>query len=514
MISLVTSSMLLILMVVFVTEYYVDRQNLVERALEENYANARKLSVLTNDIFLSMEDTLTAREQDIIDNWEDPEKLTNVLNSIQLSNANFNSVSLIDAEGVGRATYPDLGIIGKYVDSEGVRTGIKIKRDFISEPYMGANGKLMLIVSVAIYEEDTYLGMLSGLVWLREYNFLTRLLEETYGTDTVRVSVFDTSGKYIFHRNDEWIGTEVQENQATRDLSNNISGAGEIKDRTDTYFYAGYTNVPINNWSIISMTPKRDVLEPVEKSSIQAFLAVLPVFIGSMVLLVLLILFVTRPLNRIANIDYQQPLAEILEDTRQIKSPYEEVENVKEMIISFAESQQDLIERLELLAITDPLTGLSNRRHFNSMKRFIEENQEAFGYLIFDIDHFKKVNDTYGHVLGDQVLVRLAHIMRETMPETSLSARLGGEEFGVILQDTTPEETYETAEVLRKTIENENFPKVGRITVSVGAGYLDCKDYNTEKFLEEVDQQLYKAKEGGRNRTESLVIVRGQKTIS
>ena len=240
-----TVSLFVTLAVVFATEYYVNRQTLTESTLELNYSNAQKLSTLTNDTFILMRESLQANHANVLENWDDPEELTSILKTIQESNFNFNSVTIINDNGTGRANYPDIGLVGIYINTEGVKRGIEVKQDFISNPYIGTNSKLMLIISTALYQDGEYYGMLNGLVWLEEQNFLTRLLEQTYGDDSTLATVYDNEGHYIYHPRKEWIGSKVFENQATSDLAQDQAGKSIIEDRTGAVFYAGYDKVEL-----------------------------------------------------------------------------------------------------------------------------------------------------------------------------------------------------------------------------------------------------------------------------
>lgn len=509
-----TVSMLLTLTVVFATEYYVNRQTLTESTLQQNYSNARKLSALTNDTFILIQDTLHAQHENVLQNWEDPEALQDIVQTLNESNFNFNSVTIINADGTGRANDPELNLVGRFVDTDGVKTGIQIKRDFISEPYIGTNGQLLLIVSTALYNDDEFYGMLNGLVWLEEQNFLTRLLEQNFGDDTVFSAVYDSDGHYIYHPNEEWIGTQAFENQATLDLSKGISGTGVIQDRTGDTFYAGYAKVPASGWSIITMTPEEVALQPADLSATRALLIALPFIIGAFVVLLGLILFITRPLNRLSTVDYSKPITEIVTEAQKLKAPYREADSIKQMILAFAENQQKLMIDLESLAITDPLTGLVNRRQFNHMVEMIKENNEPFGFVLLDIDRFKSVNDTYGHLIGDQVLIKLAEVIKSLAPHASLPVRLGGEEFAIVLQDVSNEGTVAFAERLRREVEHTDFPIPRQLTVSLGVGYLDCDKCDLNMFFNDVDQQLYKAKENGRNRIETVSYMNGVKESS
>ncbi|MFH1914773.1 MAG: PAS domain S-box protein [Pseudomonadota bacterium] len=163
--------------------------------------------------------------------------------------------------------------------------------------------------------------------------------------------------------------------------------------------------------------------------------------------------------------------------------------------------------RLRELATTDSLTGLSNRRRFMELaeREFArgKRYQGALTMLMMDIDHFKRVNDTHGHDVGDEVLRELAHISRAALREPDVLGRLGGEEFGVLLPETDSVAALEVAERLRRAIENTPIATAAgemRITVSIGAATSNTDAESVATLLKRADVALYAAKEAGRNR--------------
>lgn len=170
---------------------------------------------------------------------------------------------------------------------------------------------------------------------------------------------------------------------------------------------------------------------------------------------------------------------------------------------------EDLLYKVEYMAITDVLTGLYNRRRFHDV--LVKEFERSKRYstplaLIFmDIDHFKSVNDIYGHLMGDKVLVDLASNIRKNIREIDTAARYGGEEFTAILPSTTKEDAVHVAERMRISIEKHVFPDMQdrTITVSIGISGMPDKEIDTEdKLIRCADIALYRAKQTGRNRTE------------
>jgi len=166
---------------------------------------------------------------------------------------------------------------------------------------------------------------------------------------------------------------------------------------------------------------------------------------------------------------------------------------------------KEMTDELKRLAATDNLTGAYNRRQFretiwHEINRAVRYG-EALTLVAFDIDHFKAVNDTFGHIRGDEVLKKIAEIVRDNIRTTDIFARTGGEEFALIAPSTDPASASEIAERLRETINSHSFDSIGTVTVSFGvAGFK--KGDNINAFIDRADKALYNAKELGRNRVE------------
>lgn len=170
---------------------------------------------------------------------------------------------------------------------------------------------------------------------------------------------------------------------------------------------------------------------------------------------------------------------------------------------------QSVIDGLCELSLKDPLTGLSNRRHFRAMQERtidgVARSGEPALLLMLDIDHFKKVNDTHGHIAGDQVLQAVAKCLAKCVRPMDTLARYGGEEFAVILPNCQTSYGAAVAERIRKTVEELDINVAHgvnlRVTVSVGGAYApEWIRSTTSLWTERADVQLYRAKSEGRNR--------------
>jgi diguanylate cyclase (GGDEF)-like protein len=199
-----------------------------------------------------------------------------------------------------------------------------------------------------------------------------------------------------------------------------------------------------------------------------------------------------------------------------ITKPFEEAEVIarvsnhvrlkksQDIIRQYYDDLEKEKQRLEVMAVTDELTRIYNRGYI--LERLSEEIERArrdkhnFSVIMADIDHFKQVNDTYGHQVGDRVLIGIVNAMKSTLRKTDLIGRYGGEEFLMILPETDLERAFHAAERIRKAVHQLRWHlQEMRVTVSAGVAAFKSEEKDFE-FLKRADALLYQAKESGRNR--------------
>jgi diguanylate cyclase (GGDEF)-like protein len=162
-------------------------------------------------------------------------------------------------------------------------------------------------------------------------------------------------------------------------------------------------------------------------------------------------------------------------------------------------------EELRRISTTDYLTRIDNRRKLEAeLERLIpshDDGRRRFSIIIADVDHFKDVNDTYGHQAGDAILSEIAGLLAKSTRSTDHVGRWGGEEFLILCEGASREGALATAEKLRREIESHVFPCVGSVTCSFGVGAYES-GASKEEVFRRADKALYCAKTGGRNRVE------------
>lgn len=198
---------------------------------------------------------------------------------------------------------------------------------------------------------------------MREKNFLTRLLEETYGNKKNDLVVFDQRGTYIYNKNKNLIGKPVNK-YVFKSIQDGVGGSRIVQDKEGNRFVAGFTKVEKSKWGIVSMTSEKIALELAKDTMYQALLIAVPsVFLAQLILFGL----ISKPLNRLSNLNHQKPIHEFIQEVRSFSSPYEEAGKIRQMLLLFAENQQNLVTKLENMAVTDPMTGLANCRRLNDL---------------------------------------------------------------------------------------------------------------------------------------------------
>jgi diguanylate cyclase (GGDEF)-like protein len=190
-----------------------------------------------------------------------------------------------------------------------------------------------------------------------------------------------------------------------------------------------------------------------------------------------------------------------------------EDQQILEMLAAYsaiAINNARLFAEVRRLAITDSLTGVFNRRYFFTSIQNEFRRSERYGHplsmMMLDLDHFKAINDTYGHDIGDEIIKEVSQFCQDNIRKLDILARYGGDEFVILLPETNLNHATELAERLRGMIESQSI-QIGemlfQMTISIGVTGIRDESVKMEDFLKNVDQALYAAKEAGRNTVRS-----------
>ncbi|BBI98890.1 hypothetical protein FGKAn22_05830 [Ferrigenium kumadai] len=215
----------------------------------------------------------------------------------------------------------------------------------------------------------------------------------------------------------------------------------------------------------------------------------------------------------IAELRRNRPMSEVVHESVVGEATYElhvsyvqEIDLIRVYVLDISQRKRAEKE-IYLLATTDSLTGIANRREFfgileNEMNR-ARRYGSPLSLVMYDLDHFKRVNDTYGHDVGDVVLQTVTGLVKQNIRTVDVAARWGGEEFMVMMPQSALDVARSAAERLRLAVASHPFDKVGEVTASFGVTAFVPQD-DSNSLLKRVDDALYRAKERGRNRVEVL----------
>lgn len=266
---------------------------------------------------------------------------------------------------------------------------------------------------------------------------------------------------------------------------------------------SSYTELNIEgvSWAILSQIDEEEVFLPVIELRNRTMMIALGVSLLVIVLSVAFSRIITRPIHSL--IEGLRSLGQGDFSNRvEVKSSDE----IGQLSKFFNQAAEDL-QKMTLLSTTDSLTKISNRRRLEEVLRNEVERAKRYhqdlSLIMFDIDYFKKVNDNYGHDVGDLILKEIALLVKETIRKSDIFARWGGEEFMILTPNTDLDNAKKLAEKARVRIEDYPFSNIKNLSCSFGACQFR-EDYDIEVFTKKVDCALYLAKDKGRNRVEGI----------
>ena len=482
----------------FYASYRVQKQTLIDTTLEANQAYAAKLAS-SIDIYLKVaQQQLAYNAKQIAQNFDNYDDLLKESNRLRLQTESFNSVVIVDAQGVVLATSPEaLSIRGKQLQSEGALQALQEKRPLISKPYVSSTNRLLIFISNPIFDADGhYLGYVGGSIYLKEPSILNKLLGDHYYRDGSQVYVIDNDQRLLFHPLQERIGSTVKDSSTMAG-----SGAKRFVNSDGVDMLSGFAHVPLANWEIVTQKPTQLSLQSLDSQIRDLILNTAPLALVALLLIWWYSKIITRPLRELAQ--GASRMGDQQADSRigTVNTWYQESAEIQRALLLGVNLLHERIGKLHQDVQTDPMTALSNRRGLEQTLVLWEAEQRPFALLLLDIDHFKRINDTFGHDAGDRVLVWLAELMRECSRSGDLLCRMGGEEFALLLPGANLDTAQQVAERLRQRVEHTPIEGIGTITVSIGVSLWPEHTDNLKQLFKLADEQLYVAKSSGRNQT-------------
>lgn len=478
------------------------RVNLTENHLESNFLYATKVSISTNDLLTNMQQNLNTLaalignkefSQSDLDEWR------------RGASGYYNSLFTTDEHGVVQLISPQVlpnnpGSVrpGTKIKTELMKQALKIKEPFISDPYLAQTGNLVVLISAPIFDpQGNYKGVVDGTIYLESNNSLKGILNSHEFKNQSSVFVVDRSGSIIYHPDPSRINESIADHPLVQNVMQGKNGAAQIINSRGVEYFSGYAYAETTGWGIIAQTPTSVIEEPLRSLTKTMIMRSLPLLLIILVIASFFTNHFSQPITKLAKFSekaIQNNHSKTSIEQLDIKSPIYEVQQL----------YQHILEHFQLLnkqISYDGLTGLANRRAFDTQINYLMKQKLPFSLLMVDIDHFKKVNDEYGHLVGDDVLRFLALLIQETSREDDLCYRYGGEEFAFLLKGKNLDDAFAIAERLRNKVAETPSPTGQTIHISIGISCYQNEDQLPEVIIKRADSALYYSKNTGRNKT-------------
>ncbi|WP_087500558.1 sensor domain-containing diguanylate cyclase [Pseudomonas sp. SID14000] len=477
--------------------FQTQEQELIESALESNRTYATRIATAVEGVLSSDLDRLKYGSAVVSRNFHDRHLLAVEARRLLEQDNSFNSVLVSDATGTIVASAPErLQLNGQSLQS---REPLERREPMISNAFHSISGNLVVFVSQPIFDTNgQYLGLVGGTLRLEQQNTLRVLMDLNRRENGAYVYLVDSQRRVLYHPDSQQIGRLIGRDRIVDAALSQANGSLEAVDRDGNEMLAGYAGIPSSHWGIVSQQPMAVVQGTLSVTALKVAKGIVP--LG---LLGLLIIWwsgskISEPLSRLADSAKRLDAPESYERISAIPGDYLESWQLRRALLLSVSLLQEKIGRLNRQAQSDPLTGLANRRAMQDTLAPWQESKKTIAVISVDIDHFKQVNDTFGHDVGDETLKAVAELMKQNSRPTDLLCRVGGEEFVLLIPNSSISAAVDIAERLRLSIASTALEAVGHITVSLGVALWRSGSSMDDAF-HRADQLLYRAKQQGRN---------------
>lgn len=489
----------------FYASHKVQRDLLIANTLESHRVYAAKLAETTNNYLESAEHQLAHSATLLGTMMGNEQALRQETRRLHRHTGSFNSVVVVNADAMVVATSPEtlqlLQLLGVTLGSDITRQSLEAKRPLTSDPFVSITGNYLVSMTHPIVTDDgDYLGFVSGAIYLQGKSMLGQMLGSHYYNDDSYLYVVDRNGTVLYHPDEACIGEKIIDNSIVDTVLNGRSGSLQLTDTNGTEMLAGYAPITKAGWGIIAQRPRSSALAGLDGQLLDVFIKSLPLALLTLVFIWFSALFIATPLRQLAHNARAMDQKQAQDNIAQVRSWYFEAALLKRAILKGVSLLNDKISRLHADSHCDPLTGLLNRRGMQKVLDHFQETEQTFAAIALDIDHFKRVNDTHGHGVGDQVITSLAKLMQNSARKDDALCRSGGEEFLLFLPGADTRAAREVAERLRGQTQKTQYPGVGHITISLGIAHWPGNPATIDNTLKMADKALYQAKRQGRNR--------------
>ncbi len=502
--SLVSGSVIFTIIILLIASYHSENRSLTNTYLSLNHSKSEKISQSVDSLFISMRLSLVETTKFLSEHSEmSDEDIQKQLELLRNNSRYFNSLSWIDETGVIRNIAPfSVGLKGEKVTGI-TREVLDMKTSTLTRPYIAPSGRLIVLMSEPYFDSDgIYRGIIGGSIYLQEKNVLNEILgNDIISEDGSYYFVVGPQGKLLFHPDPGRIGEDVIANPMVRKLIQGHSGVERVTNTQGISMLAAYNTIPETGWGVVQQTPVSYINSLLANHTKQLIIYVLPPFLLLLFLSVMIARKLAKPFHYLANLVSQLGSDKAIL-VPEAKSHWNiEADLLTKSVLIAIETVQKNSTKLTEEAMTDPLTKLPNIRKFQEVLERFKNEEKSFSLVVLDIDHFKAVNDNFGHKAGDEVLKHLAKTVSSLIRDSDVFFRYGGEEFVLLLPDIISSEAYEIAERIRIKVSKRNTPIGKPITISLGIADYPHATNSLNDLFSFADKALYKSKNDGRNKT-------------
>ncbi|TDF86184.1 diguanylate cyclase [Pseudomonas sp. H9] len=485
-----------------IVAYRVQRDALIHSALEANGAYAAKVASSINDFLTAAQSRLKYSADVLAARWNDPSTLRAEAMRLQGQDADFNSIVIVDAQGTLLQAYPDtLQIVGATVRPDDIKLILAQRRPLISAAYPSVAGNLVVAISQPIFNASgQFLGAIGGSVYLLKRSALNSVISNHFHQEGTLALVTDSNRLLLYHPDQNRIGAVLEHNQAVDAALSGQSDSMQLRSPANDLMLAGYAPVRATRWAVVVQSPADRALSTLRQLLKEVLQGMIPAGIIGLGLIFAATAQIARPLRQLSSIAHQLAGAETATQLQRVHAWYREASAIRQAMLTGVRLLQQKLGQLTQEAHSDPLTSLANRRAMTDLLDLLDQAESPFSVLALDIDHFKQINDAFGHDVGDAALIYIANILKRNSRTGDLACRSGGEEFALVLPDTTLKVAITIAERIRENVASSEIPGIGTLTLSVGVACRDVDAATPEAVLKLADERLYQAKAEGRNR--------------
>ncbi|MHA6482501.1 sensor domain-containing diguanylate cyclase [Paenibacillus sp. strain BS8-2] len=504
--GLLAVTLITLTFVLITTSVRKQHQALTASMLQSNFEGARNLTISVNTIKDIMFRELGSTARYMAEEQIPMENSSKTLGALLVGNRLFNGALLIDNAGHVQSATPESG----YIAGDSLEAVLLVQKPRARESgpqvtgtFESPTGKLLIMVLHPVGAPGReQSGFLAGLINLSERNIFSDMFEHAMKSSAGSFAyLVDKQGELLLNPDKSRQSRILPASIITETWGKPNVSSAITHDAEGEELFAGYLQVADAEWGVVFQSP----VSAIDKAKAAIWKTQLSWSLPFAALVLALSVWAARRLAK--------PFVELTATARSIaagerlnRPPFEshwndEAHHLARAMITAMQSLQHEADRNSLLARTDRLTGLANRAGLEEWLSVPHHVSRGYALIVLDIDHFKSVNDKYGHHKGDETLVHLALLLQSECREDELVCRLGGEEFIVLLPMRDLREGTEFAERLRGRVEQTISPTGRPITVSIGVAVHGANGGGFDETFRLADEALFEAKRQGRNRT-------------